>query len=100
MKWILFVLIVFFNILFLLNWIYAFLSEIKDKFRVKAPRIYTCLCLCCRKSLYDEETRQSKNMKQNEELIERIDSINDSKRSLLLSNERFETQDTEKQLIC
>lgn len=52
MKWIFFVLILGFNILFLFHWIYTFLSEIKDKFRVKAPKIYTCLCLCCRRSLY------------------------------------------------
>lgn len=97
MKWILFVLILGFNILFFVNWIYTFLTEVKDKFRVKAPKLYTCLCLCCRKSLYEEETRQSKTMKQNEQLIERIDNISDGKAiPLILSTFGIENENPKK----
>ena len=75
MKWIFFILILSFNLLFLVKWMSAFFGEIKDQLRVKAPKLYMCLCLCCRRSMFEEEARHSKAVKQNEHLIDRIDNI-------------------------
>ena len=60
MKWVLFTVIVAINLTFFLLWTYSFLNDIRQHFRLKCPNLYVCLCLCCRRSLLEEEVENAK----------------------------------------
>ncbi len=78
-KWLFFSLIVVSNLIFLAAWLFSFFSEVRDKCRAKAPRLYLCLCLCCRTHLIREEERLAKARQRNEEFLLQLDNITSSK---------------------
>ena len=78
-KWFFFFLIVLSNGVFLVSWAWYFFAEIRAKCRAKVPKLYICLCLCCRKRLLDEEIRQEKAAKYRETIISEVDDIRASK---------------------
>ena len=83
-KWFFFCLIIFSNLAFLLSWTWNFSSEIKGRCRLKFPKLYVCLCLCCRKSLLAEEVSQEKASKYRETIISEVDNLRASESSLMI----------------
>ena len=59
-KWFFFCLIVLSNLIFFVSWTWSFFTEMRGKCRLKFPKLYVCLCLCCRRFLLVEELRQEK----------------------------------------
>ena len=77
-KWFFFCLIIFSNVVFLLSWTWNFAGEIKGNCRLRFPKLYVCVCLCCRKSLLAEEVSQEKTRKYRESVISEIDNLRES----------------------
>ena len=50
-KWFFFCLIVLSNLIFFVSWTWSFFTEMRGKCRLKFPKLYVCLCLCCRRFL-------------------------------------------------
>ena len=74
-KWLLFLIILFSNFIFLIYWGFSLTSDVRGYFRAKYPRFYLCFCLCNRASLLREEKNFEKAFLKNETVIEEIDNI-------------------------
>ena len=74
-KWLLFLVILFSNSIFLTYWGFSLTSDLRGYFRAKCPRFYLCFCLCNRVSLLREESNFEKAFQKNETVIEEIDNI-------------------------
>ncbi len=74
-KWILFLVIIFSNILFLGFWVMGLIGEVRVMCRTRFPRFYLCFCLCYRRSKLEEEKKHAKAFELNENLVDEIDEV-------------------------
>ncbi len=78
-RWLLFVLIVFVNLLFLLLWLWRLFSDLKDTLRTRCRRFYLCCCLFCNRDLLAMEEHDSREEQKNVQKIKQIDDISSGK---------------------
>uniref|UniRef100_A0A7S3JBG8 Uncharacterized protein n=1 Tax=Euplotes harpa TaxID=151035 RepID=A0A7S3JBG8_9SPIT len=75
MIFVLFILIVGSNILFMVIWTIKFYFIVREMIRDKYPKLYIYVFLCCRKDRWIRENVQRAKNKKNEEIIAKIEDV-------------------------
>lgn len=73
--------------LFLLQWLWKLVSELRGTFRSKCKRCFIVCCLCGRKQVFIEEVRDAKEEKKNLTIIKQIEDIQQGKAKQAMSLE-------------
>ena len=74
-KWVLVIVILFSNTLFLILWIQFFFTDVRHLLALKFPRIFRCLCLCCHRRGFERSKLQIKKSGQDFEIINLIEDV-------------------------